>query len=141
MRIEAALIIKEMWLNLGRYKSEFIPALVGDVFSVTLIKVTEIRREILFLLFDMINFETLSSRQFKFDKFQEAIVSATDVYFNQNLGDQSYVEACFHLQSTQVVNLVENVNENSESYSFKFCLICVFATKNFKFKVSILYEK
>ena len=141
MRIEAALIIKEMWLNLGRYKSEFIPALVGDVFSVTLIKVTEIRREILFLLFDMINFETLSSRQFKFDKFQEAIVSATDVYFNQNLGDQSYVEACFHLQSAQVVNLVENLNENSESYSFKFCLICVFATKNFKFKVSILYEK
>ena len=102
MRIEAALIIKEMWLNLGRYKSEFIPALVGDVFSVTLIKVTEIRREILFLLFDMINFETLSSRQFKFEKFQEAIVSATDVYFNQNLGDQSYVEACFHLPDHQI---------------------------------------
>ena len=108
MRIEAALIIKEMWLNLGRYKSEFIPALVGDVFSVTLIKVTEIRREILFLLFDMINFETLSSRQFKFEKFQEAIVSATDVYFNQNLGDQSYVEACFHLPDHQFLRAIRN---------------------------------
>ena len=58
-------IIKDMWLNLGRYKSDFIPSLVGDIFSVTLIRVEAIRKEILFLLFDMINFETLSSRKFK----------------------------------------------------------------------------
>ena len=70
--------LKDMWLNLGHYKAEFIPELVPDIFRVTLTKVEAIQKDAIFLLFDMINYETLHTRHFQLKKFEVAIVSATD---------------------------------------------------------------
>ena len=66
MRVDIAGVVREMWVNLGTNKGSFIPHLVGDIFSVTLARVDKIRRDTLFLLFDMINFETRElSRNFQ----------------------------------------------------------------------------
>lgn len=62
MRREAAFEIRAMWFNLGQYKAQFVPALVGSILEMTLLPDYELRKATIPIFFDMMQCEFYSSK-------------------------------------------------------------------------------
>ncbi|XP_025835960.1 dedicator of cytokinesis protein 1 [Agrilus planipennis] len=68
MRREMGAEIRSMWFNLGQYKIQFVPSLVGSVLEMALIPEPELRKVTIPIFFDMMQTEFYSSR-FEFESF------------------------------------------------------------------------
>ncbi len=62
MRREAAFEIRSMWFNLGQYKIQFVPSMVGPFLEMSLIPETELRKATIPIFFDMMQCEFYSPK-------------------------------------------------------------------------------
>lgn len=104
MRVQVATLVKEMWNNLGRNKSDFITHEAQDVLQnflrMSLVPVKSLREETLPIFYDMINFEVAMSKTSSFPIVEHAVISSLDKYFSDGLGDQQYVELLVNILSS-----------------------------------------
>ncbi|CAG2122271.1 unnamed protein product, partial [Medioppia subpectinata] len=62
MRREMAFEIRSMWFNLGQYKIQFVPSMVGPFLEMTLIPEMELRKATIPIFFDMMQCEFYSPK-------------------------------------------------------------------------------
>ncbi|PNF32874.1 hypothetical protein B7P43_G01874 [Cryptotermes secundus] len=97
-----------MWFNLGQYKIQFVPGLVGPFLEMTLIPETELRRATIPIFFDMMQCEFYSSRvssesfgdtkrntaniKAHFSEFENEMIAKLDILVEGGRGDEHYKE-------------------------------------------------
>ncbi|XP_069695131.1 dedicator of cytokinesis protein 1 isoform X3 [Periplaneta americana] len=108
MRRETGFEIRSMWFNLGQYKIQFVPGLVGPFLEMTLIPETELRRATIPIFFDMMQCEFYSSRvsnesfgdtkrntaniKAHFSEFENEMIAKLDILVEGGRGDEHYKE-------------------------------------------------
>ncbi|PSN51994.1 Dedicator of cytokinesis protein 1 [Blattella germanica] len=108
MRRETGFEIRSMWFNLGQYKIQFVPGLVGPFLEMTLIPETELRRATIPIFFDMMQCEFYSSRissdsfgdtkrntaniKANFSEFENEMIAKLDILVEGGRGDEHYKE-------------------------------------------------
>lgn len=111
MRRDTGFEIRTMWFNLGQYKVQFVPSLVGSFLEMTLIPETELRRGTIPIFFDMMQCEFYSSKYVlesygdtkrdskhikgHFTDFENEMIAKLDTLIEGGRGDESYKEL-FH---------------------------------------------
>lgn len=106
MRRETGFEIRSMWFNLGQYKRQFVPSLVGSVLEMTLIPEPELRRATIPIFFDMMQCEFYSSKyelesfgdtkrdsshiKANFNDFENEMIAKLDILIEGGRGDEDY---------------------------------------------------
>ncbi|KAK6633076.1 hypothetical protein RUM43_012819 [Polyplax serrata] len=105
MRRETGFEIRSMWFNLGQYKVQFVPGLVGAILEMTLVPESELRRATIPIFFDMMQCEFYSSKNScdmsftkrdstsikgNFSEFENEMIFKLDILFEGNCGDEEY---------------------------------------------------
>ncbi|XP_044743403.1 dedicator of cytokinesis protein 1 isoform X2 [Chrysoperla carnea] len=120
MRREAGFEIRAMWFNLGQYKRQFVPSLIGPFLEMTLIPETELRKATIPIFFDMMQCEYYSSKylvekfgdtksdasQIKrnFNDFENEMIAKLDILVEGGRGDDDYKKLFYEI----MLNLCEN---------------------------------
>lgn len=97
-----------MWFNLGQYKVQFVPSLVGSILEMTLLPEVELRKATIPIFFDMMQCEFYSSKyefesfgdtkrdssQIKgqFVDFENEMIAKLDTLIEGGRGDEDYKE-------------------------------------------------
>lgn len=106
MRREMGFEIRQMWFNLGQYKIQFVPSLVGSMLEMTLIPEAELRKATIPIFFDMMQCEYYSSK-FEFESFgntkrdssqnksqfcdfENEMIAKMDILIEGGRGDENY---------------------------------------------------
>ncbi|XP_049862449.1 dedicator of cytokinesis protein 1 isoform X3 [Schistocerca gregaria] len=145
MRRETGFEIRSMWFNLGQYKRQFVPGLVGPFLEMTLIPETELRKATIPIFFDMMQCEFYSSRhtsdsfgdtkrdsshiKANFCEFEDEMIAKLDILVEGGLGDEHYKELFYeimmelcknhstmHDQGTKFVDTVARLMERLLEY-------------------------
>ncbi|XP_008197863.2 dedicator of cytokinesis protein 1 isoform X2 [Tribolium castaneum] len=111
MRRETGFEIRSMWFNLGQYKVQFVPSLVGAILEMTLIPEPELRKATIPIFFDMMQCEFYSSRfelesygdtkrdsshiKGNFNDFENEMIAKLDILVEGGKGDENYKDL-FH---------------------------------------------
>lgn len=111
MRRETGFEIRSMWFNLGQYKIQFVPGLVGSVLEMTLIPESELRKATIPIFFDMMQCEFYSSRflvesfgdtkrdsshiKANFCEFENEMIAKLDILLEGGKGDEQF-KTLFH---------------------------------------------
>lgn len=106
MRRDMGFEIRTMWFNLGQYKVQFVPSLVGLILEMTLIPEVELRKGTIPIFFDMMQCEFYSSKyllesygdtkkdssQIKghFSDFENEMIAKLDTLIEGGRGDEDY---------------------------------------------------
>ncbi|KAF5292477.1 hypothetical protein FQA39_LY14024 [Lamprigera yunnana] len=106
MRRETGFEIRSMWFNLGQYKIQFVPSLVGSILEMTLIPETELRKATIPIFFDMMQCEFYSSRheaesfrdtkrkianiKSNFCEFENEMIAKLDILVEGGRGDENF---------------------------------------------------
>lgn len=150
MRRETGFEIRSMWFNLGQYKVQFVPSLVGSILEMTLIPEVELRKATIPIFFDMMQCEFYSSRyelesfgetkrdsskiKGHFSDFENEMVSKLDTLIEGGCGDEKYKDLFYEIMSNlcsnhttikedglRFVNTVTKLMERLLEYR---CIIC-----------------
>ncbi|XP_075232677.1 dedicator of cytokinesis protein myoblast city [Lycorma delicatula] len=105
MRRETGFEIRSMWFNLGQYKRQFVPSLIGSFLEMTLIPETELRRATIPIFFDMMQCEFYSAKEGRadakrepshikanFSEFENEMIAKLDILVEDGKGDEQYKE-------------------------------------------------
>ncbi|XP_031352316.1 dedicator of cytokinesis protein 1-like isoform X2 [Photinus pyralis] len=106
MRRETGFEIRSMWFNLGQYKVQFVPSLVGSILEMTLIPEVELRKATIPIFFDMMQCEFYSSRyemesygdtkrdsshiKANFCDFENEMIAKLDILVEGGRGDEHF---------------------------------------------------
>lgn len=106
MRRETGFEIRSMWFNLGQYKRQFVPGLVGSILEMTLIPEPELRKATIPIFFDMMQCEFYSSKyelesfgdtkrdsshiKANFHDFENEIIAKLDILIEGGKGDEEF---------------------------------------------------
>ncbi|XP_045475282.1 dedicator of cytokinesis protein 1 isoform X5 [Harmonia axyridis] len=106
MRRETGFEIRSMWFNLGQYKAQFVPGLVGLVLEMTLLPEPELRKATIPIFFDMMQCEFYSSKYVhegygdtkrdsshvkgNFKSFENEMIAKLDTLVEGGRGDEEY---------------------------------------------------
>lgn len=145
MRREMGFEIRSMWFNLGQYKVQFVPSLVGLILEMTLIPEAELRKATIPIFFDMMQCEFYSSRlelesygdtrrdsshiKANFNDFENEMIVKLDALFEGGRGDNEYkqlfytimIELCvqhttMHEEGVKFVKIVSRLMESLLEY-------------------------
>ncbi|XP_019762944.2 dedicator of cytokinesis protein 2 isoform X3 [Dendroctonus ponderosae] len=113
MRREMGFEIRSMWFNLGQYKVQFVPSLVGLILEMTLIPEVELRTHTIPIFFDMMQCEFYSSKlelesfgdtkrdsshiKANFGEFENEMIVKLDALFEGGRGDCEYKELFYNI--------------------------------------------
>ncbi|KJE88818.1 hypothetical protein CAOG_00399 [Capsaspora owczarzaki ATCC 30864] len=89
MRVQSAVVMKELWDKLGPLKIQFVPALVGPLLETTLIPVPELREISLFMLADMAKVEYAARGVIR--QTESETIDRLDELVGEGKGDVSYI--------------------------------------------------
>ncbi|XP_050543349.1 dedicator of cytokinesis protein 1 isoform X2 [Daktulosphaira vitifoliae] len=104
MRRETGFEIRSMWFNLGQYKVQFVPNLVGLFLEMTLIPEIELRKATIPIFFDMMQCEFYScfdghtnkrdssNIKAKFNEFENEMIAKLDYLVEGGKGDEQFKE-------------------------------------------------
>ncbi|XP_044753163.1 dedicator of cytokinesis protein 1 [Coccinella septempunctata] len=106
MRRETGFEIRSMWFNLGQYKAQFVPGLVGLILEMTLLPEPELRKATIPIFFDMMQCEFYSSKYVfegygdtkrdsshvkgNFKSFENEMIAKLDTLVEGGRGDEEY---------------------------------------------------
>ena len=99
MRKTMGLEVKQMWMNLGKHKIQFIPDMIGDFLELALIKEREVMKSTIEIFFDMIQCESLNnqaefSSRADFSEFKREFITKLDLSIAQDgLGDDLFLKS------------------------------------------------
>ncbi|XP_026809422.1 dedicator of cytokinesis protein 1 isoform X2 [Rhopalosiphum maidis] len=104
MRRETGFEILSMWFNLGQYKVNFVPSLVGSFLEMTLTPEVELRKATIPIFFDMMQCEFYScfdghankrdssNIKAKFNEFENEMIAKLDHLVEGGKGDEQFKE-------------------------------------------------
>lgn len=120
MRREAGSEIRSMWFNLGQYKRQFVPSLIGPFLEMTLIPEIELRRATIPIFFDMMQCEFYSSKLLpesfgdtksdsnqirrNFNDFENEMIAKLDILVEGGRGDDQYKELFYYIMNSLCEN-------------------------------------
>ncbi|KAK9873197.1 hypothetical protein WA026_021430 [Henosepilachna vigintioctopunctata] len=113
MRRATGFEIRSMWFNLGQYKAQFVPGLVGLILEMTLLPEPKLREATIPIFFDMMQCEFYSSKYVfegygdtkrdsshvkgNFKNFENEMIAKLDTLVEGGRGDEEYKNMFHHI--------------------------------------------
>ena len=128
MRREMAFEIRSMWFNLGQYKIQFVPSMVGPFLEMTLIPEIELRKATIPIFFDMMQCEFYSPKtggyslhvssyhtnespshrssecKANFKQFESEMITQLDALIEGGRGDEQFKDLFLEIVGTNCEN-------------------------------------